>query len=188
MDNKDLIWDLNSFQKQKRAEDFVVGFENKLCVYSANVEQLYTNYNIFFPKDENHKLVILPNPYAHHDTFQGINEDAVRATGLFIIPADVNDGRGRLQMVLPLKGQESKYRRVPLAVGLHLINQKRSPDRPFLPVVMKGDLRELDTNTPCLHLHMLQLTSLPKLSDLETGDIQKVILKRLNELASRQGP
>ena len=187
MDNKDLVWDLNSFNKQQRAQNFVMGFENKLCVYSSTVEQLYTNYNIFFPKDEGRKLVILPNPYAHHDTFQGITEESVKATGLFILPAENSDSAdARLQMLLPLKGgAETKHRRVPLNVGLRLINQKRPPDRPFLPVLMKGDLRELDTNTPCLHLHMLQLASLPKLSSMEMGDIQRVILNRLNELAAR---
>lgn len=185
MDNKDLVWDLKSFNKQQRAQNFVMGFENKLCVYSSTVEQLYTNYNIFFPKEENRKLVILPNPYAHYDTFQGITEESVKATGLFIVPAEPNDTGGPLQMVIPLKSENTRYRRVPLTVGLRLINQKRSPDRPFLPVVMKGDLRELDTETPCIHLHMLQLASLPKLSTMEHNDIQKVILKRLQELASR---
>ncbi len=185
MENKDLVWDLESFNKQQRAQNFVMGFENKLCVYSANVEQLYTNYNIFFPKEENRKLVILPNPYAHYDTFQGITEDAVKATGLYVIPAESTNVVGGLQMIIPLKSENTKYRRVPLAVGLRLINQKRPPERPFLPVVMKGDLRELDTETPCLHLHMLQLSNLPKLSEMELGDIQKVILKRLHELATR---
>lgn len=185
MDNKDLVWDLNQFNKQQRAQNFVMGFENKLCVYSSTVEQLYTNYSIFFPKEENRKLVILPNPYAHHDTFQSINEDAIKATGLMIVPAEAKDTGGRLQMIIPLKSEKTGYRRVPLAVGLRLINQKRSPDRPFLPVVMKGDLRELDTETPCIHLHMLQLSNLPKLSTMVVNDIQKVILKRLQELASR---
>ena len=184
MDNKDLVWDLDSFNKQQRARNFVKGFENKLCVYSPNVEQLYTSYNIFFPQEENRKLVILPDPYTPHDTFQGIGEEAVRATGLFIVPAD-HDLSGSLQMIIPLKSENTKNRRVPLSVGLRLINQKRPSDRPFLPVVMKGDLRELDTNTPCIHLHMLQLASSSKLSQMEQNDIQKVILRRLQELASR---
>jgi hypothetical protein len=50
MDNNDLVWDLDSFQKRQRAQDFVMGFENQLCVYSGSVEQLYTNYNIFSRK------------------------------------------------------------------------------------------------------------------------------------------
>ncbi len=185
MENKDLVWDLQSFNKQQRAQNFVMGFENKLCVYSANVEQLYTNYNIFFPKEENRKLVILPNPYAHHDTIQGITETSVKATGLFVVPTEGENTGGSLQMIIPLKSENTKYRRVPLSVGLRLINQKRPPDRPFLPVVMKGDLRELDQDTPCLHLHSLQLSSLPRLSEMDLNEIQRVILRHLEELASR---
>jgi len=126
MDNNDLVWDLDSFQKRQRAQDFVMGFENQLCVYSGSVEQLYTNYNIFFPKEENRKLVILPNPYAHHDTFYGITEDAVKPTGLFLVPADSTGASKRLNIILPLKtGAESK-RAVPLEIGLNLIQAKET--------------------------------------------------------------
>src|SRR5690554_6600039 len=72
--NNDLVWNLEAFKQRQRAQDFVLGFENKICVYSGSVSQLYTNYNIFFPKEENRKLVILPNPYAQHDNFNGIDE------------------------------------------------------------------------------------------------------------------
>ncbi|MFT5084075.1 MAG: hypothetical protein ACI9Y1_002127 [Lentisphaeria bacterium] len=186
MKNKDLVWDLDKFNRKQHAQNFVMGFENKLCVYSGSVEQLYTNYNIFFPKEENRKLVILPNPYAHHDTFHGIPEAAARPTGLLLVPADPNDPRGRLNMVIPLKRVKAEYRKVPLEVGLNLINRKRPPDRPFLPVLVKGDLRELDTETPCLHMHSLVLTSMGRMSEMALQDIRKVILARLEDLASRQ--
>ncbi|WP_075188352.1 hypothetical protein [Teredinibacter haidensis] len=187
MENKDLVWDLDVFKKRQRAQDFVMGFENQLCVYSGSVEQLYTNYNIFFPKEENRKLVILPNPYAHHDTLQGIIEDAVRPTGLFIVPADKNDVESkRLNIILPLRTASAKGRAVPLEVGLNLINQKRPADKPFLPVLVKGDLRELNAETPCLHLHMINLVHLPKLSAIEVKDIERVVLERLESLAARR--
>lgn len=185
MDNKDLVWDLDIFKKRKRAQDFVMGFENHLCVYSGSVEQLYTNYNIFFPKEENRKLVILPNPYAHHDTLQGIVEEAVRPTGLFIVPADPDGTSQRLNIILPLKAGDQRGRAVPLEVGLKLINQKRPSGKPFLPVLVKGDLRELNEETPCLHLHMLNLGHLPKLSEMDVKDIERVVLERLEKLAAR---
>ncbi len=185
MDNNDLVWDLQAFQKRQQAQNFVLGFEDKLCVYSGSVEQLYTNYDIFFPQDENHKLVILPNPYTPHDTFHGVEEAAVKATGLFIVPVNPKDERGRLCMMIPLKSQTRKYRRVPLDVGLKLINQKRPPNKPFLPILIKGDLREMDASTPCLHLHSLLLSNLPKLSELELSDIESVVLERLRELSGR---
>lgn len=186
MDNKDLVWDLDAFKKRQRAQDFVMGFENQLCVYSGSVEQLYTNYNIFFPQEENRKLVILPNPYAHHDTLQGIIEPAVRPTGLFIVPANPDTGSRRLNIILPLKSGSGQGRAVPLEVGLKLINQKRSPQRPFLPVLVKGDLRELNEATPCLHLHAINLGQLTELSALELNDIQTVVLDRLQKLAARR--
>ncbi len=185
MENVDLIWDLESFQRRQQAQNFVMGFENKLCVYSGSVEQLYTNYNIFFPQEESRNLVILPNPYAHHDTFHNIPETAVKPTGLLLVPADPNDPLGRLNMVIPLKSEKTKHRKVPLDVGLNLINRKRPSDKPFLPVLMKGDLRELNQNTPCLHLHSLVVGQMEAMSELEISDIRRVILKCLEELANR---
>ena len=90
-DNKDLIWDLDAFNQRQKAIDFVLGFENRLCVYSSSVDQLYTNYNIFFPKEEDRKLVILPNPYIPHDTYNGIPATAVTPTGLTILPGLMRD-------------------------------------------------------------------------------------------------
>src|SRR5690606_22272361 len=83
--NNDLIWDLDAFKQRQQAIDFVMSFENRLCVYSNSVEQLYTNYNLFFPKEENRKLVVLPNPYAQHDTYNGIPEVSFYSTGLIIV-------------------------------------------------------------------------------------------------------
>lgn len=184
--NNDLIWDLNKFNKMKLAEDFVRSFENQFCIYSSSVEQIYTNYSIFFPREEDKKLVILPNPYAAHDTFNGVPEDSVRATGLFVVPADPSDAKGRLNLVLPIRGSKGETRRVPFEVGLKLINSKRPSSRPFLPVLMKGDLRELDRDTPCVHMHMIQLGDMPKLSSMGKNDIQRVIVERLKNLAKRQ--
>ncbi len=185
MDNNDLVWDLDKFEKRQAAEAFVMGFENKLCVYSGSVEQLYSNYDIFFPKEANRKLVILPNPYAHHDTFHSIPEIAARPTGLLLVPADPEDPKGRLNMIIPFKNVKGKFKKVPLEVGLQLIRSKRPPDKEFLPVLVKGDLRELNTQTPCLHLHALSLKSMSRMSELEISDIKKVILSRLEELAKR---
>ena len=186
MDNRDLVWDLNSFRRRQAAQNFVLSFENKLCVFSGSVEQLYSNYDIFFPKEESRKLVILPNPYAHHDTFHGIPERAARPTGLLLVPADSRDPTGRLNLIIPFKGNRAQYRKVPFNVGLQLINSKRPFNKPFLPVLVKGDLRELNTETPCLHLHSLALNELSDMSELEVSDIQKVITERLRDLAERK--
>jgi hypothetical protein len=177
-ENKDLVWDLDAFNQRQLAMDFVLGFENKLCVYSDSVEQLYTNYNIFFPKEENRKLVILPNPYAHHDIFHGVNEDAITPTGLNIIPGDVI-GKDGLYLTIPFKSGKTKYRAVPLQIGLRVVNQQRPDSKPLLPVLKKGDLRELDADTPCLHLHTIHPDRLDTMSTLERGGIRSVIEERL---------
>ncbi len=182
--NNDLVWNLEAFKQRQRAQDFVLGFENRISVYSGSVSQLYTNYNIFFPKEENRKLVILPNPYAQHDNFNGIPESAVTPTGLCIVPgeSDTPEG-GKLFLIIPFRSGNTRFRRVPLQVGLRVINQQRPGNKPLLPVLVKGDLRELDARTPCLHLHALQLAGLDQLSQLELNDIRRVIVDRLAELS-----
>lgn len=180
-DNKDLVWDLDSFQQRQRAVDFVLGFENRLCVYSSSVGQLYTNYNIFFPKEEDRKLVILPNPYAPHDTFNGIDSAVVVPTGMAVLPGSVQ-GKAGLMLRIPFRSGTVKHRTVPLQVGLSIIRQQCAPNKPFLPVLMKGDLRELNASTPCLHLHAIQIQKLEELSLLDLNSIQKVIEQRLKAL------
>lgn len=179
--NNDLVWNLDAFKQRQRAMDFVVTFENKLCVYSNSVEQLYTNYNLFFPKEENRKLVILPNPYAHHDSYHGISESAITATGLNIVPGEIFGKTGSL-LRIPFKSGKTTYRSVPLQVGLRVVNQHRPPDKPLIPVLMKGDLRELDANTPCLHLHSINLERLTGLSSIDRQSIRKVITERMAKI------
>lgn len=181
-DNKDLIWDLDAFNQRQRAVDFVMGFENKLCVYSSSVEQLYTNYNIFFPREEDRKLVILPNPYMPHDTFNNILAGAVTPTGMEIIPG-IYQSRPCLFLRIPFRSGSVKYRALPLQMGLKIVREKLSSGKPFLPVLMKGDLRELDASTPCLHLHAIHLARLEEHSALERSGIHKVIEQRLRLLS-----
>lgn len=179
-DNRDLIWDLDGFNEQARAHAFVMGFENRLCVFSHSVCQLYTNYNIFVPREEDRKLVILPNPYAHHDTFNNVPVEAVVATGMYIVPAQ--GAGGPLMLSIPFKSGKTKHRLVPLQTGIRLVNHQRPPNKPFLPVLMKGDLREMNKGTPCLHLHALNLDRVQDLSLLDKNGIERVIRERLAAL------
>ena len=181
-DNKDLVWDLEAFNQRQGAIAVVLCLENRLCVFSGSVEQLYTNYNIFFPKEEDRKLVILPNPYAPHDTFNGIPAESVTATGLNIIPG-IHEGKPALFLSIPFRGGQSKFKNVPLQMGLRVVRQQLPANKPFLPVLMKGDLRELDASTPCLHLHAIHLDRLIEHSELERKSIQKVIEQRLSKLS-----
>lgn len=182
-ENNDLVWDMDEFQHRSLATEFVKRFENKLCVYSSTVEQLYSNYNIFFPEDEGRKMVILPDPYAYHDTFQGVPEDAIQMTGLTIVPGELIGKKG-LHLTIPLKSGtgKKKYRVVPLQAGLRAINKRRPADKPFLPILMKGDLREIENKIPALHLHSIRLDRLSSRSALERKDIQQVIAQKLPKI------
>ena len=188
MDNNDLVWDLDAFRMRQRAKELILGIENQLCVFSSSVEQLYTNYDIFFPKDEKRKLVILPNPYSSHDTFQGIPESCVKPTGLFLVATEQEHGLPELKLILPINRALKKYKTVPLSIGLQMINRKMLSGRPFMPVVMKGDLREFNQSTPCLHLHSLSLDMVSTLSNLDVKAIESVILGRLANLKIQPKP
>jgi hypothetical protein len=178
-ENSDLVWDLDGFRQRRLATEFVKRFENKLCVYSGSVEQIYSNYNIYFPEDEDRRMVILPDPYAYHDTFQGIPEIAVQTTGLTIVPGELIGKKG-LHLTIPLNSLEGrKMRIVPLQLGLSAINKRRPAHKPFLPVLMKGDLREIEQKVPALHLHSVSLDKLIECSSFERNGIRQVISEKL---------
>lgn len=179
--NPDLAWDLGDFGNKRRATDFVQMFEETLCVYSGAVEQLYTNYDIFYPEEEGRRMVILPDPTAYHDTFFGIVPEAVLETGLYIIPGDLIEKPG-LHLTNLLQDRSMGPRQVPFEAGARAIMAKRPSQDPFLPVLVKGDLRELEEQWPVLHLHRIKLSALEHRSALERKDIQKVITEKLETL------
>jgi len=177
--NQDLIWDLDSIAGRDLAERFIQLFENRLCVYSESVRQLYTNYNLHFPSDLGRKMVVLPNPYAFHDTLHGIEAVAVRKTGLCVLPGVVM-GKPGLLLSTEIKDGGPAPKTMPFKKALAQIisNQKKIGDV-FLPVLMKGDLREFDQRMPYVHLHRLQVNRLTRLSTFERDDIQQTITRKL---------
>ena len=180
-DNPDLAWDIEGFGNKRRATDFVKIFEATLCVYSGAVEQLYTNYDIFYPEEEGRKMVILPDPAAYHDTFFGIVPEAILETGLYIIPGDLIEQPG-LHLTNLLKDRSMGPRQVPFESGTRAIMAKRPASDPFLPVLVKGDLRELEDQWPVLHLHRIKLSKLQHRSALERRDITSVVTEKLEGL------
>ena len=177
--NDPLVWDLERIQNRKRAIAFIMQFKKTLCVYSGPVQQLYSNYDIFLPEDEDRKLVILPNPHAHHDTFFKIPESAVTPTGLNIIPGALIGKQG-LFIAMPAKGPNEPPKTMPLTVGLHAIIKRHTPERPFLPVLTKGDLREFQADIPCVHLHKINIDRVQGLSTLELQDIIRAVSDKIS--------
>ena len=180
--NKDLVWNLGQFSGQHIAANFVRLFENKLCIYSESVEQLYTNYSVKFFGEETLSMKIVPDPDSHYDTFQNIPVEALESTGLSIIPGQLV-GKEGLQLSIPQpQGESGKMRVVSLQAGLESINTKRLGKKPFLPVIIKGDLRALRSKVPILHLHNMRLDQMTKLSEMERNGIRKVIQEKLQGL------
>lgn len=179
--NADLEWNLDQLKSRRRARQFVLHFESRLCVYSDSVQQLYTNYTINFPSRDNAPLVILPNPYAFHDTYNDINPEAVRGTGLFILPGETI-GRTGLQVIQKSRNTQALSQPVSFRIALRKILSSQASDDPFLPVLVKGDLRELDARTPCLHLHRLRLNRLSNISPFQATSIKRNINQSLFNL------
>jgi hypothetical protein len=184
-ENPDLAWDLDEFNNRQRAMDFVMQFEETLCVYSPSVAQLYTNYNMYFPKEWERKLVILPDPTAFHDTFFYIDAQAVAATGLYIIPGELIEKRG-LYLSNVREGRNLGARQIPFEAGMRAIMKKRPPDDPFLPVLAKGDLRSFEQAWPVMHLHRVRPKVLSEISDLDRNQLGNVITEKLESLFIEQ--
>lgn len=180
-ENPDLAWDLDDFNHRERAMEFVKQFETTMCVYSPSVEQLYTNYRMYFPQEWQRKLVILPDPTAFHDTFFHIQAEAVVATGLYIVPGELV-GRSGLFLANVKENRTLGTRQVPFEAGLRAITQKRAGDDDFLPVLAKGDLREFEESWPVLHLHRIKPRVLERISDLDRGSLASVIREKLESL------
>lgn len=180
-ENPDLAWDLDDFNHRERAMAFVKQFETTMCVYSPSVEQLYTNYTMYFPQEWHRKLVILPDPAAFHDTFFHIQTEAVVSTGLYIVPGELL-GRPGLYLANVKQNRTLGDRQVPFEAGLRAIMNKRAGDDEFLPVLAKGDLREFEQSWPVLHLHRIKPKVLDRISALDRNALAAVIHEKLEAL------
>jgi len=180
-ENPDLAWDLEDFNHRQRAMDFVMQFESTLCVYSSTVQQIYTTYNMFFPREWDSKLVILPDPAVFHDTFFHIEPKAVVATGLYIIPGELIDKEG-LFLANVDENRSLGKRQFPFESALKAIIKNRPEDDPFLPVLAKGDLREFEQSWPVMHLHRVKPAVLAEISNLDRTSLFNVINEKLDTL------
>ena len=184
-ENPDLAWDIGAGIDRDITRDFIMQFETTLCVYSPTVEQLYATYNIFFPEEYDRKMVILPDPTAFTDTFNGIVNEAVTVTGLYIIPGELIDKSG-LFLANVTKERTLGNRRIPFEAGMRTIMKSRPAQDPFLPVLAKGDLRAFEQSWPVLHLHRIKLEALSERSELDRTNIQNAILEKLETLFFEQ--
>lgn len=174
----DLVWDLANITHKNRAISFLNRFEQSLCVFSSAVSQLYANYKIqSINNSEN--LIILPDPYAWHDTFQSVPASSVKGTGLFIVPGKAI-GREESLYLLQRSRKTGKYKTMELDQGIGMARKASSNKHPFLPVIMNQDLRQLPNRAPLLHLHRVDTRLLEHLSGFQIDDIARTITDKID--------
>lgn len=181
----DLDWDLDAITDRREAIAFLQRFENRLCIYSGYVEKLYSNYSLVVPEEDHGGITILPAEQAWHDTFQNIPADAVRPTGIHILPGETLGHHG-LYLKIPGEHPLAASRELPFQEGLRLLIQRyQARQDSFLPVLIKGDLREYEARMPSLHLHRIVVSALDHLSRLEIDTLRGVIADHLIGLFRR---
>jgi hypothetical protein len=185
--NNDLVWGLEGIKQRQLAIDFVMQFANRLCIYSGAVEKLYTNYDLIFPPAEDHSMVVIPNQEAYHDTFSGLNKEAVIDTHFDIIPGEMI-GKTWFYFRMPFEGDEELSTYIPFQVGVEHMIKNSGGQQPLIPVLVRGNLREFKLKNPYLHLHSINLDKIKNLSDFEKKDIQRAVWGRLEEMVSELPP
>lgn len=175
----DLDWDLDAITDRNEAIAFLQRFENRLCIYSSYVEKLYSNYSFVIPESQEGGITILPDEQAWFDTFHDIPADAVEPTGIHILPGETM-GYSGLYLKIPAEHRLVASRELPFQDGLKLlINRYRMREDIFLPVLVKGDLREYEARMPSLHLHRLNIAKLQAHSRLNLDSIKGAIAEHL---------
>lgn len=175
----DLDWDLDAITDRNEAIAFLQRFENRLCIYSSYVEKLYSNYSFVIPEHQGGGITILPDEQAWFDTFHDIPADAVEPTGIHILPGETM-GYSGLYLKIPGEHRLVASRELPFQDGLKvLINRYRMREDTFLPVLVKGDLREYEARMPSLHVHRLNVAKLQSHSRLNLDSIKGAIAEHL---------
>ena len=73
-------------------------------------------------------------------------------------------------------------RQIPFEAGLRTIMRKRPEADPFLPILAKGDLRELHSSWPVVHLHRVNPNAIANMSELDRTNLTNVITEKLESL------
>ncbi|WP_371364646.1 hypothetical protein ACA097_16880 [Pseudomonas sp. QL9] len=175
----DLDWDLDAITDRSEAIAFLRRFENRLCIYSSYVEKLYSNYSFVIPESQEGGITILPDEQAWFDTFHDIPAEAVEPTGIHILPGETM-GHSGLYMKIPGEHRLAGSAEMRFQDGLKLlIRRYRMRDEPFLPLLVKGDLREYEARMPSLHLHRLNVAKLQSQSRLNIEGVKGAIAEHL---------
>ncbi|MGI0115761.1 hypothetical protein [Zooshikella sp. RANM57] len=181
-ENPDLFWDISSITNKSKAIHFFQSVSSSFCVYSPTVEKIYSNFEVILPRDHNSGLIVLPNPFAFHDTFNRVNEEAIKSTGILLFPGEVFQRKGLI--ICLTQAKTKKIQHIELDSASIFLNRLylRRFNTPFLPILLNGDLKEFKANSPYLHLHRFDPTAVTELSQFEIKSISNTINERFQAM------
>ncbi|WP_163834151.1 hypothetical protein [Spartinivicinus ruber] len=186
--NLSLYWDLHINRNKLSALNFFKKVSAGLCVYSPNVEKLYSHFEVVLPKDnQKEHLIILPNPYNFNNGFNHISEKYLINTGILLLPGECIHKNGII-IAIP-KHKKNTYRLLPLPIGGQLvINRfKEKYQTPFLPVLLNPDLRNFHSHRPFIHLFRIRLNEYDELPLSIKSEITMTIRNKLSYLNKHSG-
>lgn len=182
----ELAWDLDAITDRGEALAFLRRFESRLCIYSAYVQKLYGDYSFVIPQTDHGGITILPDEQAWHATFHDIPAQAVEPTGVHILPGETLGHTG-LYLKIPGEHRLVASKELPFQDGLKLLLKRyRARGEPFLPVLIKDDLREFEARMPSLHLHRINPARLKQASPSVIEAIEGAIAEHLLGLFRRR--
>ncbi|MGK0260601.1 MAG: hypothetical protein ACI96M_004053, partial [Candidatus Azotimanducaceae bacterium] len=116
-----------------------------------------------------------------HDTFFNVDKSSITATGLYIVPGELIERTG-LYLANIDENRNLGKRQIPFEAGLKAIISQQPDNDPFLPVLAKGDLRELEQSWPVMHLHRVNPAAIEHMSNLDRTNLSNVISEKLDSL------
>ena len=176
--NHDLIWKLYKFSYPEKAVAFLKRFEDSFCVYSRTVRQLYSNYELQRTAGLSNAVVTLPNPYAYHDTFNNVPEEAIQPTPFIVAPGEFKNTR--TWMLCYKEKDTNRWKGLDFKKGIRKFKYAYGEDDPLLPVILNTNLRESSTKaSPLMQLYRITMKDLQNLSTLQQSDIESTIEDKL---------
>lgn len=154
------------------------------CIYTSNIEQLYTSYKIDLPNGTQHKLTISVNDDSPFDYFVDINASAICCSKLFFIPGKLVGKQG-IQVAALKNSNTLSAQTQPMATIVNQVLQKTTPDSPFLPIIVSQDVKKLASKTviPAMGLYYIKLSKLsPSISYFDKQDLINTVSEKLASL------
>lgn len=176
--HQDLIWNIGKNRYIESTVGFIKRFESALCLFSSSLHQLYSNYEIIQANQESGRMIALPNPYAFHDTYSNILNDAIIPTGVHLAPSEIIGSSNKKLLMLFRSKKSGKIQTTDLETGFKALEKSFGKDN-FLPVMVNNDLRFTDKNIPTMHLHRIDLEKLQHISSFERSDIKIAIKDKM---------